>query len=81
MQTNRVIRCVRNIPGERINVGQDYNFSIDNGKVLYKTTVVSLPRARWSDLFGEYMSEAAFKRALKRGDIVFVDNLTTIQGA
>lgn len=63
---SRIIRCVKPMHGQYITVGEDYTYTIHDGEVSY---------SRVSNGSGSFMPYEAFKRALQRGEIVFVDNL------
>ena len=66
MQTDRIIRCITQPFGEYITEGQDYKFCIHDRQVSYSRVVGGS---------GSFMSESMFKKCLRNGWIVFVDNL------
>lgn len=67
---SRIIRCVKPVFPEYITVGEDYTYSHNKGynwdQIYYK---------RVTDGAGSFMNTSRFKRALRDGEIVFVDNL------
>lgn len=62
----RVIRCVKEIWAEYITAGEEYTFIFTGGTVYYSRT---------SNGASSYMSEDKFRKCLRDGSIIFVDNL------